>query len=149
MSSGKNFETERSTVVRSGPDEVRSLIVRPATWPSWQPEILRTDGPDLLDEGAVVDGRAAMMGFEVDGKNVTLELGDRRIVHHAVVGVGMTITYEIEEHADGAHLTHRLQSDLPSGFFGKLLSFFLRARLRRMQREVVANLARQAEEPSA
>lgn len=149
MSSGKNFTTERTTVVDGDPARILELITSPATWPTWQPEILETSGPERLETGSIVDGRASMMGFEVDGKNATLSLSSERVEHHAVVGVGMRITYEIETTPEGSKLTHRLDSNLPSGPLGSLLSFFLRARLRKMQREVVKNLARQAEEPSA
>lgn len=95
--------------------------------------------------GTVVDGRAAMMGFEVDGTNRTTRLEDEVIEQEAVVGVGMTITYWLEPSSGGVRITHRLTSDLPSGALGRVLSFFLARRLKRMQRDLLERLVAQVE----
>lgn len=95
--------------------------------------------------GTVVDGRAAMMGFEVDGTNRTIRLEDAVIQQEAVVGVGMTITYRLEPSSDGVRITHRLTSDLPAGALGRVLSFFLARRLKRMQKDLLERLVAQVE----
>lgn len=142
------FHIEKSALVRAERERVSELLMRPVTWPSWQPEILLTTGPDRVQVGSVVNGRASMMGFEVDGKNETLEVEEGTVTHEVVVGVGMRVTYEVSEEAGGVRITHRLMSDLPRGPAGRLLSFFLRARLRKMQRNVLENLVAQLEAPS-
>lgn len=145
MPSTPRFHTERSTVARADPARVADLISDPSTWPSWQSEILRTGGPARIEVGTVVDGRAAMMGFEVDGTNRTIRLEDAVIEQAAVVGVGMTITYTLEPDSDGVRITHRLTSDLPAGALGRVLSFFLARRLKRMQRDLLEGLVAQVE----
>jgi hypothetical protein len=62
-----------------------------------------------------------------------------------VVGVGMRISYSLRVTPRGTQITHTLASDLPEGKLGRVLSFFLARRLKKMQRELLANLARQAD----
>ena len=136
---------ERSAMARRGPDGVLRRLGRPDTWPKWQAEILTTRGPQELSDGDVVRGRARMLGFEVDGQTIISHAGDESFQQDVVVGVGMRIEYRLREVAGGVEITHRLTSDLPSGPAGRVLSFFLRRRLRRMQRELLRALVAQVE----
>ena len=121
---------------------------RPATWPAWQSEIIEAHGPEVIDTGDVVRGRAEMMGFDVDGQSVTEAVDGSSLLQGVVVGVGMRIRYTIAETAEGTSVTHHLVSDLPAGTLGVLLSFFLRRRLRKMQRMLLEELVAQAEASS-
>ena len=123
-------------------------IRRPATWPEWQSEIVESHGPDLIVAGDVVQGRARMMGFDVDGQSVTEGADGSSLAQDVVVGVGMRIRYTISETSDGTSVTHRLESELPTGVLGVPLSFFLRRRLRKMQRMLLEELVAQAEASS-
>ena len=46
------------------------VIVDPATWPEWQSEIVETIGDAPLGEGDRVEGRAELLGFEVNGEDL-------------------------------------------------------------------------------
>ena len=122
------------------------LILDPASWPRWQPEIVATEGPERLSPADVVRGRATMLGFNVQGHSTALEVAPDRFVEDVIVGVRMRVTYATAPSGDGATITHSLVSDLPTGLWGRVLSFFLRSRLRRMQRAALDELVRQAEE---
>ncbi len=124
-------------------------VVSPRTWPRWQSEIVSTSGPRVLErEGDVVVGRAEMLGFKVDGQSVATSIEPHRFVEDVVVGVGMTVTYEAVSSGNGATVTHRLTSQLPRGPLGRVLSFFLKRRFRKMQRDLLRALVAQAEEPA-
>ena len=122
------------------------LVRDPKTWPRWQPEIVSTEGPAPLDEGDDVYGYAEMLGFRVEGhsKSVTVSAGTYE--EDVVVGVRMRILYEVGRDGSGKTVvTRRLSALLPGGFAGRILSFFLKRRLTRMQNGVVEELVRQAE----
>lgn len=143
--SSPTFRIEGTTVTRASRSEVVDQLLRPATWPDWQLEIISTEGPERIEAGDVVRGRAEMLGFRVTGQSVMAEVRDALVHEDVVVGVGMQITYEIEEVEGGTKITHRLSSTLPEGLFGRVLSFFLRRRLRSMQRSVLKRLPQAAE----
>lgn len=125
------------------------LILDPETWPSWQSEIVQADGPAPLGPNDVVQGRAEMLGFNVDGQSITRSVDDLAYEQDVVVGVGMRIEYRLRPTADGVEVTHSLTSLLPDGVMGRILSFFLARRLRRMQKELLERLTAQAEASSS
>jgi Polyketide cyclase / dehydrase and lipid transport len=136
-------------VARCAPEVVLRRLLDPSTWPQWQPEILAASGPSTLDTGGVARGRARLMGFEVEGHSTAIEVGRDAFEQDVVVGVRMRVRYEITPNPHGVMIVHRLTAELPRGILGRILSFFLRWRLKRMQRVVVARLAAQSEsEPS-
>lgn len=132
-------------MARSDPEAVVDRLVRPATWPSWQEEILTILGPEKVTAGDVVTGRARMLGFEVDGQTVATRVDTSSLEQSVVVGVGMRIDYQVRKVAAGVEITHRLTSHLPSGIAGRILSFFLRRRLGRMQKDLLKELVAQVE----
>ena len=140
----KRFVSERSVSSAVEPAGVIDRIRRPATWPEWQSEIVSTEGPERLDDGDVVSGRAEMLGFAVDGQSVTIEADEQRYVEDVVVGVGMRVSYTVTPSPSGSTITHRLECVLPGGPLGGLLSFFLRRRFLRMQRELLRRLSQPA-----
>lgn len=117
----------------------------PATWPEWQSEIIETTGPSPLKQGDEVEGRAKLLGFEVDGRSRTVEAGATTFQEDVIVGVRMQVTYEVTEAPTGVTVTRRLTASLPGGLSGRLLSFFLKRRLKAMQRGVLEALVAQAE----
>jgi hypothetical protein len=58
----------------------------------------------------------------------------------------MRVRYLLTPTSEGVRITHRLTADLPSGVVGRILSFFLRRRLRSMQQGVLDNLAHRLSE---
>lgn len=145
----QGFEIEDAMVTSATPEMVMDLILDPKTWPAWQGEIISAEGPTPLTPGDVVDGRAEMLGFNVDGLSVTQEVSGERYVQQVVVGVGMQIIYELTGTPEGLRVKHRLISQLPAGAGGRVLSFFLKRRLRKMQRGLLEELKRQAEGASS
>lgn len=110
----------------------------PDTWPRWQPEIVHAAGPDPLWVGDVVDGVALMLGFFVHGRSTITSVAADHLEEEVVVGVRIRVRYDLSAAPDGSTLiTHRLFADLPQGVSGRVLSFFLKWRLRRMQRHVL------------
>ena len=57
----------------------------------------------------------------------------------------MTVNYDVRETPQGTVVTHTIESSLPSGPLGSLLSFFLKRRLKRMQARLIEALVVQAE----
>lgn len=121
------------------------LILDPSSWPRWQPEIVATEGPARVASGDVVRGHATMLGFNVQGHSTAVETAPDVFVEDVIVGVRIRVTYATTPSGDGAVITHSLRSDLPTGIWGRVLSLFLRSRLRRMQRAALDELVRQAE----
>ena len=122
-----------------------ALVLAPGTWPEWQSEILRTTGPTTVEEGDQVSGDAKLAGFKVQGRSDAHVVSDRVFIEDVIVGVRMVVTYEVEPTGAGTKITRILEADLPGGPSGWLLSMILRARLPRMQKRVLQQLAAQAE----
>ena len=143
------FVTRDSRTVRSSRDAVLAQLLQPQRWPDWQPEIVSTEGPDEVHQGAVVTGHARMLGFHVEGRS-TIELIDAETMEEdVVVGVRMRVRYELRDTPDGVVVTRTLTSRLPGGPLGRVLASLLAWRLRKMQHDVLERLAAQAEaEPS-
>jgi hypothetical protein len=142
--SSRVFEISHSRNAECSPDLLIKRILDPATWPEWQPEIISTDASAPLDEGTTVDGRARLLGFVVDGRSTTISSDERSYEEDVIVGVKMRVRYEVEAVPDGSRVTRTLTAYLPSGFSGRVLSFFLKRRLRSMQVGVLESLVDQA-----
>ena len=106
----------------------------------WQSELVWLAGPEGLAAGDSVEGLADMLGFLVEGKATTTELGNAHYEEDVVVGVRMRIRLELVPQDDGVLVRHTLTSKLPGGIAGRVLSVLLRGRLRKMQRDSLANL---------
>lgn len=139
------LEIARSRRARCEPAAVLDLLRRPETWPQWQPEIEAASGPAPLGAGDAVTGRASMLGFTVHGRSTILDAGPHGLTEDAVVGVRMVVTYELRRDGAGTVVVHRLSADLPRGPLGRVLSLFLTASLRRMQRRALDELVGRAE----
>jgi hypothetical protein len=141
MKPRKTLSLARSKLADGPPDAVMSLLLEPASWPRWQPEISAAEGPRRLTTGDVATGRADMLGFRVLGRSTTLGAGEDFFHQDVIVGVRMRIRYEVERSGEGSLITHTLECDLPSGILGRILSFFLRPRLRHLQETALERLA--------
>lgn len=146
MSGARRFELERSVVTQRDPSSVLAQLRDATTWPEWQPEIVSAEGPAAIAEGDVVTGRARMLGFLVEGRSRAVDVTGSAFEEDVIIGVRMRVRYEIDAGAGGVRITHRLTADLPDGPAGRLLSVFLKMRLRRMQTRVLRAL--QSVEPS-
>lgn len=120
-------------------------VLGPKTWPEWQAEIKTVEGPDRIEEGDQVSGDADLVGFRVQGRSDAHVVDEGLFIEDVIVGVRMVITYELEQTERGTRVKRTLEADLPRGFLGGLLSIALRAKLRRMQKKLLRELARQAE----
>jgi Polyketide cyclase / dehydrase and lipid transport len=130
----------------SDPANVMAHLLDPSSWPAWQTEIIATNGPAPLGRGDVVTGTARMLGFDgVQGRSVAVDVGEAVFEEDVVVGIGMRIRYEVKADGNGSRVIHRLESDLPRGFSGRLLSFMLRRRLKGLQKRALQLLVMQAE----
>ncbi len=136
---------EKGLSAKCSPDEMMTYLLDATAWPSWQPEIVSTQGPERLKSGDVVSGHAEMLGFHVDGRSIALQVDENVFEEDVVVGVAMKVRYEVHPEEGGCRVVHRLESRLPGGIAGRLLSLFLRRRLRRMQSSAVAHLVAQSE----
>lgn len=116
-------------------------IRRPSTWPEWQSEILTTEGPEEVRAGDHVTGDASMLGFAVGGRADILTAGDSGLEQDVIVGVRMKVRYDLEPAPGGWNVTHTIVVDLPAGLSGRVLSFFLKRRLRAMQAKLIEKLA--------
>ena len=145
----RSFEIDGSVRSSADPATVMSRVIAPSTWPEWQSEILSTEGPERLEPGAVVDGRARLLGFDVHGRSAAVEVEDGAFFEDVIVGVRMRIRYTVRPDGAGSIIGHHMEADLPSGPLGRLLSVFLARRLRKMQSELLESLRAQAEGESA
>ena len=144
------FETTSSTRVPSA-EAALAQLRDPATWHVWQSEIEDARGPAPLNTGDHVLGDARMLGFAVAGRADVMVATDDEVQHDVLVGIRMNVRYTLEQSGDGWTLTHRLQAEMPRGMAGRVLAFFLRRRLRRMQARLLDDLGRtlgSAPEPS-
>jgi hypothetical protein len=132
--------TSLTRTVDATPLEVEALVRDGTTWSTWQPEILSSEGSSQLEPGDVVRGEAEMLGFRVAGRADILRSGGGEVAQDVIVGIKMRVTYRFEHHEDGTAVTHTLEADLPRGISGRVLSAFLRYRLKRMQRRLLENL---------
>jgi hypothetical protein len=142
--SSRIFEISHSRTAECSPDLLIKRILDPATWPDWQPEIISTEASGPLDEGVAVEGRARLLGFVVDGRSTTIAANEKSYEEDVIVGVKMKVRYDVEEVPGGSRVTRHLIAYLPSGFSGRVLSFFLKRRLRSMQVGVLESLVDQA-----
>jgi Polyketide cyclase / dehydrase and lipid transport len=133
-------------ITTSAPQEVvMRRVLAPKTWPEWQAEIKAVEGPDQIQEGDQVSGDAALVGFQVKGKSDAQIVDQEVFMEDVIVGVRMVITYEVRRTDEGTRITRTIETDLPSGILGSLLSVALRAKLRKMQKQLLKDLAAQAE----
>ena len=82
-----------------------------------------------------------MLGFVVHGHSTALEADERTFSQDVIVGIRMHVQYDVDSAEGGSGITHRMTVDLPTGPAGRVLGFFLRRRLRRLQRTTLRNLA--------
>lgn len=136
----RRFAIEGARRADCGPDELLTRILTPQTWPSWQSEILRVEGPARLAPGDVVTGDAKLLGFEVEGRSTALEVAADAFEEDVIVGVRMRVRYEVARNGRGAQVSHHLETKLPRGAAGRVLAFLLKWRLRRMQRRLLDDL---------
>ena len=139
-SARRSFQTSASLPVESA-DAALAQLRDPSTWSTWQSEIGRAEGPAPLEAGDHVKGDASMLGFAVGGRADVVAAGDREIEHDVIVGIRMNVRYTLEPEEDRWVLTHRLTAELPRGLSGRVLSVFLRWRLRRMQQRLLGDLS--------
>ena len=136
---------QHSRTVDRSADAVMKVISDPMTWPKWQSEIVETDGKAPLTEGDEVQGDAKLLGFVVSGRSSTLTATSTSFVEDVIVGVRMRVEYEVSESSGATLVTRRLTATLPRGASGRVLSFFLKRRLKAMQKGVLDALVAQAE----
>jgi hypothetical protein len=139
------YTSVETRLARCSPDAVLDRLLDPATWPAWQPEIVTASGPARLATGDAARGRARLLGFEVDGYSTAVDVASNAFEEDVVVGVRMHIRYELTPGPNGTVIAHRLTAVLPGGVAGRVLSWFLRRRLKGMQRQALERLAAQAE----
>ena len=145
MTAKKRFVTERSRPAKCPADAVIDLLLDVSNRPGWQPEVVSAEGPHRLATGDSVWGQARMLGFGVEGRSVATIVSPTLYEEQVIVGVGMTVRYEVRPHDDGCLVVHHLESHLPTGFSGRILSLLLRSRLKRMQKTALERLVAQSE----
>jgi len=140
------FKTTSSIAISVAPEVALARISAPETWPEWQSEILSTEPVQGAEARNLVHGKARLLGFDVHGRSLTVGSGTGRFEQDVVVGVRMSVTYEVEPRSTGCSVVHHLEADLPGGLAGRILSVLLARRLRKMQVDLLSRLKAQAEE---
>ncbi len=148
MAEGEVFETIEKREVSASREQVLATIRDASTWSAWQPEIEHAEGPERLGAGDAVLGTADMLGFVVHGRSTVVAVDESSFDEDVIVGVRMRIRFEVSERDGVTAITHHLTSEMPRGPMGRLLSFFLRRRLVRMQKTALRQLADQVAAPS-
>jgi len=146
MKQGRNhYRIEDHIDTRADQRAVMGRVLAPKTWPEWQAEIKTVEGPERMEDGDQVSGDAELVGFRVQGRSDAHVVDDELFIEDVIVGVRMVITYQVKPNGSGTRITRTLEADLPGGILGRLLSIALRARLRKMQKRLLRDLAAQAE----
>lgn len=140
------FVVEASRPTKARPERVIEILLRPDQRPAWQPEIVAMRGPYPLTRGDAQEGIAEMLGFRVQGRSTIVDASSDGFEEDVIVGVRMRILYEVERQGAETLVRHRLEADLPQGPMGRILSFFLKRRLKAMQKAALVGLVRQSEE---
>ncbi|MEO8324047.1 MAG: SRPBCC family protein [Actinomycetota bacterium] len=148
MTRREDFESVRQREVGAPRERVLATIRDASTWPIWQPEIEATEGSEELSPGDAVLGTADMLGFVVHGRSTVVAVDECSFDEDVIVGVRMRIRFEVSERDGVTVIKHRLTAVMPRGPMGKILSFFLRKRLVRMQETALRQLADQVVGPS-
>ena len=143
------FEVGAESVARCKSEVVIRQLLDASRWPRWQPEIAATVGPERVQVGDLVRGHADLLGFGVAGQAAIEEVPADGLVEDVLVGVRMRVTYQVVPRGDECLVRSTIVTEAPTGFSGRVLGFFLRRRLRRMQRTAVDRLARLAEAKSS
>lgn len=138
--------TRSSTLISVPAEKIHDRISASETWPEWQSEILSTEKPRWVEPHEVVHGQARLLGFDVHGRSLTISSEPRAYEQDVVVGVRMHVRYSIEEEPAGCRVSHELTAELPGGLSGRVLSFLLARRLRKMQVDLLGRLKDQLEE---
>ncbi len=144
-STSRTYEIAHSRSATCSRETLLGVLRDPSTWPEWQSEISEARGPSPLADDDEVQGRAKLLGFEVHGRSKTITADARSFVEDVVVGVRMRVEYEVADSPNGTMVTRRLVAYLPAGVSGRLLSFFLKRRLKAMQVTALDSLVRYAE----
>lgn len=148
MRTAADLSYSSSKRTRARLDELMRLITSPHTWPDWQDEIVAMQGPERVSSGDLVHGTATLLGFHVVGSSHVTSVGGSSLSEDVVVGVRMRIHYEVSDAGDERVVTRRIEATLPRGLSGRVLTFFLRRRLIRMQEKLLDDLVGQAEAAS-
>jgi Polyketide cyclase / dehydrase and lipid transport len=136
---------EREASARCSVDSMMKHVLDATAWPAWQPEIIATVGNKRVAEGDIVSGKARMLGFGVEGRSYATKVGEDVFEEDVVVGVAMRVRYEVRPDGANCRVTHRLESNMPTGLSGRLLAAFLRGRLKKMQKTALERLVAQSE----
>ena len=145
MRARKTYRIEDRLEAACAPQVLLERILSPHTWPEWQSEIVRVEGPQRIERGDTVTGDAHLAGFKVQGRSDAKRVDDSTFEEDVIVGVRMLVRYDVRPSPAGTVLTRSLEAELPGGPSGWLLSLVLRARLRKMQRRLLQELIAQAE----
>lgn len=143
------YEIEDEIRVNASSEAVMERILDSTTWPRWQSEIRSTSGPDRIEAGDEVSGDASLIGFHVEGVSRAVEVDGGNFVEDVIVGVRMRVRYRVERDGDETVIRRRIETRLPGGALGSLLTRVLKGKLRRMQKRLLEELADQASEGSA
>src|SRR5687767_4598966 len=139
----REFSLKASRGSSAPPNAIMARLARPATWPDWVPEITSTESEPVVGAGDDVEGLAEMLGFRVNGRARVTEVTGTRFVQDVVIGVRIVASYEVEASGQGSIIHHELLVSAPRGPAGRILTFFLRGRLRAMQKRLLHNLSSQ------
>lgn len=143
------YAIETVRVAECSPEAVMAHLLDSGEWPAWQPEIVATQGPSRVAEGDVVTGHAHLLGFGVAGRS-RIEIAEATTFEEDVlVGVKMRVRYHLEPVQDGTMITARLVAERATGLSGRILTLFLRRRLRTMQATALDNLVSLCRKASA
>lgn len=145
MRAAADLSHTSSRRTRARLDELMRLITSPHTWPDWQEEIVAMEGPDRVSSGDLVHGTATLLGFHVVGSSHLTSVDEASLSEDVVVGVRMRIHYDVSDSGAERVVTRRIEATLPRGLSGRVLTFFLKRRLIRMQEKLLDDLVVQAE----
>lgn len=138
-------ELVEEAVVSVSAARAYDVIADASARPSWMVELQAVDArPGPVGAGDRFEGEAELLKHRFIGRSeVTDAVPGRRIEERVVIGARFTSSWEIEDAGEGRSvIRHQLAVEFPRGALGWLGRWILAARLRRMQRRSLSELAR-------
>lgn len=137
------LRSERSAVVPATPERVWEEVAAIPDRPRWLVELHEVHGaPAQAAEGDRFTGESRIFLHHFVGTSeVTAAAPGASLSEEVYLGARMVSTWTFAAEGEGTRVNHRIDIDFPRGPLGLVLRALLGWRMRRMQRDSLANLA--------
>lgn len=138
------LRSERSAVLPASPERAWEEVAAVPSRPRWLVELHEVhDAPAQAAAGDRFTGESRIFLHHFVGTSEVTEADHGASLSEEVyLGARMVSTWTFQPDGDGTRVHHRIDIDFPRGPLGVVLRALLGWRMRRMQRDSLANLAK-------